>query len=448
MHASPRLSGAHGSLARAAMQALLGVLALVAFAPRAQAGGFDTPILYSARHMGMGGTAIGYVDDPSALFHNPAGLAGVQGLEVLGDFSLLTGKITSSPGGFYDAIEMEGEYPSRTSNLVVAPGFLLGAGYRLSDWLVAGLAAFPVASATGEYETTGMDFTANAPRKTINRTSLLFMELTPGVTFELPFGLSLGVGYRVTYAALERVQGWKDDPGVFDFEASGVDAKGFRVGAQWRIDSHFSVGAVYRHRIEPELTADKGIALEMEFRELETTFVLPAKLGMGGRADFGSLGVALDVEYGLYSQNRKTQLEAEGLVKPVDNVFEWQNAFTVRVGGEWRVLDQLPVRIGYVFDGQVGNKHYPSAFGTPPAPSHSPTIGIGYRTDKMQVSFASAFRIASTSVSPADTDDDSADGMPDRYPCATCSKAGADYSLWLLGSYIDFSYDFDVPGLF
>ena len=43
--------------------------------PIAQAGGYDTPMLYSARHMGVGGAAAGYVNDPSALYHNPAGLA-------------------------------------------------------------------------------------------------------------------------------------------------------------------------------------------------------------------------------------------------------------------------------------------------------------------------------------------------------------------------------------
>ena len=53
---------------------LVVLMGLTSSAP-VQAGGYDTPILYSARHMGMGGTAISFVDDPSALFHNPAGLS-------------------------------------------------------------------------------------------------------------------------------------------------------------------------------------------------------------------------------------------------------------------------------------------------------------------------------------------------------------------------------------
>jgi long-chain fatty acid transport protein len=416
---------------------------------RAHGGGFDTPILYSARHMGMGGTAIGYVDDPSALYHNPAGLAGVRGLELIGNLSLLSGKITSSPGGFYDAIEDNGYYPSRTSELIVAPGFLLGGGYRLHKRIVLGLAAFPVASASGEYQTTATDFTSNGPRQTINRTKLLFMEVTPGLSVELPYGLSVGFGYRITYAELERVQGWKDKPEYFDFSGKGIDLKGFRAGVQWRASEHWSLGVVYRHRVEPKLTSDRGIATYKQFTELETTFVLPAKLGAGTRVDFGDFGAAFDLEYGFYSQNQRTLLKAKELNPSVENVFAWKDAVTVRVGAEYRVKQRFPVRLGYVYDGQVASKHYPSAFGTPPTASHSPTVGVGYRTDRMSVNLAGAFRVASTSVSPADTQDEAATmHATDRYPCATCSKAGHDYSLWLAGAYVDFSYDFDVNTLF
>src|SRR5260221_6236935 len=88
----------------------------------AHAGGYDTPMLYSARHMGMGGAAIGYVRDPSALFHNPAGLGQVEHAELLGDFSLILGKLRASPS--INAQDV-------TSDLTVAPFFLVGGAYRV-----------------------------------------------------------------------------------------------------------------------------------------------------------------------------------------------------------------------------------------------------------------------------------------------------------------------------
>src|SRR5262245_24221770 len=103
---------------------------LSSFASTAARGaGFDTPILYTARHQAMGGTAIASVDDPSAGFHNPAGLQGVRGLGLIGDFSLILGKIEASPTPT-DNLESE---------TVVAPFFLLGAAYRLKEWLTLGL---------------------------------------------------------------------------------------------------------------------------------------------------------------------------------------------------------------------------------------------------------------------------------------------------------------------
>src|SRR5204863_4254579 len=115
---------------------------------------------------------------------------------------------------------------------------------------------------------------------------------------------------------------------------------------------------------------------------------------------------------------------------------------------EYRFLQKIPIRVGYIYDGQVSNPHYPSAFGTPPVASHSGTLGVGWRTDKLSVNVATAYRFASTSISPRDTSDsDVGPGGPtsDRYPCATCSRAGSDYSLWLTGAYLDVSYDFDMP---
>ncbi len=427
--------------------------ALAAIIPRAQAAGFDTPILYSARQMGMGGTAIGSVADPSAAFHNPAGFGNIRGLSVLGNLSLLTGKITSSPGvGLGDLPEKGDNYPSRTSQQIVGPGFLVGAGYRLSEYLSLGMAVFPVASASGEYR--GKSLTGNA---SIDKTKLVFLEATPVLALTLPHGFRLGVGYRITFAELERVQGDTDNPRNFDFKASGLDLKGVRVGAQWRLDPHWSFGAVYRHKIEPKLTADRGVAYA-DVVDLKTSFVLPSKLGAGVRSDWGPWGVALDGEYGFYSQNERTRLAGCNINQPpqaekpscrvagvahkaeyADNVFAWHNAVTVRVGLEYRLREAWPLRAGYIFDGQATNVHYPSAFGTPPAPSHSGTIGAGYRAEKWQLNVAAALRTASATVKPSDTA---------GYDCATCGKAGKDYSLWLAGGYVDFSYDFEVGPLF
>jgi long-subunit fatty acid transport protein len=436
-------------LASRLVLAVNAALAIGALPRAAYAGGYDTPIFYSARHMGMGGTAISYVNDPSSLFHNPAGLGGVRGFEVLGNISPLTGTITTSPGSGADGsppAPPDGFYPARTTERGVSPLFLVGAAYRIAEPVTLGFGVYPVAAAAGEYKLLSPATPGMAQQPYIDKTRLVFLEFSPGISVEVLKGLYLGAGYRVTMTTLERVKGVEANPQEFNFEVSGVDAMGVRAGVQYRPTDNFSVGLVYRHRIDPELKADRVFAF-YNMRDGKTTFVLPSKLGIGVSGKMERLHGALDVEYGFYSQNTTSTLSAERTditkTERVVNYFEWQNAITTRIGLEYLLgpESRIPVRIGYIFDGKVGNRMYPSPFGTPPVPSHSFTAGAGYRGEKWQTNVAFAYRFASTEITPAD--------VGDAYlRCASCSRPGHDYNLKLMGFYLDFSYRFDVAPLF
>jgi len=248
---------------------------VVAMPSPARAGGYDTPILYSARHQGMGGTAIGYVDDASSIFHNPAGLDHVKSLNLLAGITLLSGKITTSPGN-PDLPKADGTYQSRTTEPAVAPLFIVGAGYRVAPPVTIGLGVYPIAALSGEYATPNL-----VGRPTIDKTRLVFLEVSPAVSVRLLDKLSVGAGYRVTYALLDRVKGDADNPREFDFSVHGTNFAGFRAGLQWQPLDVLSLGLVYRHRIEPTLRADSGYAYT-DLTNAETTLVLPAKLGAGG----------------------------------------------------------------------------------------------------------------------------------------------------------------------
>jgi len=395
----------------------------------ARAGGYDTPMLYSARHMGMGGTAIGFVDEPSAIFHNPAGLAHTGTISVTGDVSLLLAKVRSSPNVVQQDVESE---------QTVAPLFLVGGGLRLNEIVSVGLGVFPIALAGATYRYGTVE----------DRTRLVFLEASPAVAFNLPGRVRLGAGYRVTYASVQRFQGDPTEP-FLDFEMSGLNFLGFRAGAQWTPVDWLQVGAVYRHKTKTKVTNDTGIALRQRFTDIETTFVLPSKAGLGARADFWHLGLAVDGEYLLNSQNSGYPLE--GLPPPepgmptqartqVANVFEWKDELTVRAGLELRfgfvpALERLAVRGGYVFDGKTTNEHYPSSFGTPPGPTQVVTAGLGWRGNSWQVNAAFARRFGTGEVTAADVND------PTNKQCLFCGKAGMlPYKIGVTGFYLDFSY--------
>lgn len=418
--------------------ALLGAAVGVLASPPARAGGYDTPMLYSARHMGMGGAAIGYVEDPSALFHNPAGLGQVRRFSALGDFSLLLGGLRASPDS------TPGSPVDIDSEPTVAPMFLLGGAFRLTDWLVAGLGVYPIASAGATYEYDGI----GGP--TEDRTRLVFIEASPGLAFNLPGRVRLGVGYRVTYVNLQRFKGWEPaGRRGFDFELSGFNVVGFRVGAQWEPVDHLQLGAVYRHKVNTKVENDTGFATR-EFVDVSTDFLLPSKLGFGGRYDVGPVGLAVDFEYLFNGQNEGSPLEGtapamDGMAATpisIGNVFRWKNAPTVRTGVEYRLLPatsdargRMALRLGYVFDGETTNPEYPSAFGTPPAPTHIITAGAGWNAGPWQLNLAYARRAGSGRVNGP---------RPDKDPCAFCGAAGNEpYRIVIHGLYVDASLAFE-----
>jgi long-subunit fatty acid transport protein len=402
----------------------------------ALAAGFDTPILYSARHQAMGGTGISYVSDASAGFHNPAGLQGVRGLGAIVDFSLILGRVQSTP-----ADNADGE-DNMESNVVKAPFFLVGAAYRAHEWLTVGLAGFPVASGGAEYEYVVQDVPY------IDSTEIVFFEVTPMLSLNvpkdewLPGHLAFGAGYRVNVVTFERLKGNVDDPGFLNLDLSGQAFSGFRVGVQYQPIEPLRLGAVFRNKVVVTAEADSAKVFRLDASDVSLDFTLPAKLGLGARADAGDFGVATDVEIAFQSQNGRAPLrgtlEGDTMPTEVPNVFDWQDGVTWRFGVEYRVglgagADgaKLPLRAGYIFDSTVTNPAYPSAFGTPPAPTQTFTAGVGFVEKHWQANLAVSRRFGDTRVSAEQLD---------TAACRFCSFAG-DYKITMTGIYADVSVD-------
>jgi long-subunit fatty acid transport protein len=406
----------------------------LAVAGSAGASGYDTPMLYSARHMGMGGTAIGYVQDPSAIFHNPAGLAQIQRGQVLGDFSLLLGGLHASPN--FAAKDLD-------SQLTVAPFFLVAAGYRLHQRIVIGLGVYPVASSGASYRYGATE----------DRTDLFFLEASPSIAFNLLSTLRVGVGYRLTYVRLVRYTG---QPGsatnpLLDFTLTGQNFSGFRAGVEWAPRPWLEFGAVFRNPTTTTVHNAHGTAFSSEFSDVATKFKLPAKLGFGSRLDFEPFGLrgalAADLEYTFNRENAGYPLTgigpADSGAQSVPNVFQWSNATTLRFGFEKRIwrshvteLDRLALRVGYVYDSKTANAQYPTAFGTPPGPTQVVTAGTGYNGGAWQMNLAYAYRFGHGRVTANDINSAS-------QQCRFCGTYGKDdYAIHLHGIYVDASYKF------
>ena len=410
------------------MRRLFALLLVGAVLPigAAQAGGYDTPIMYSARHMGMGGTAIGYVNDPSATFHNPAGLAHTNFLDVTLDFSPLLGKLDTSPS-YADQ--------NKKSNLTFAPFFLGSVSLRVTDFLVLGVGIYPVASSGASY-----DYVNGSGIKTHDETRISFIEVAPGLAVNLPLGFKFGAVWRATMLQFRRLQEspGSGSAGMFDMDLSGASFAGYRVGLQWSYLPWLSAGLVYRSRTDTTVEADKSVVLTKNWGKTTMPFILPAKLGAGVRADLGPFGAAVDLEYGLYSENDTVVIKGanpDPAAKDLEltNYYMWSDAITLRLGLEYAFLPLMKARIGYVYDGKVGDPNYPTAFGTPPTHTQSITAGFGASLfGFVEANLAYAYRFGSATV-----------GAPAAGTniCLGCSKPG-DYAIGLHGIYADVGLKF------
>jgi len=396
------------------------------------AGGYDTPMLYAGEHMGMGGAAVAGVKDPSAMFHNPAGLAQVKKGSALLHVTYLRGTVTGSPSS-------TPEGTSITSEPTSAPFPLLGVAYRVHPKVVLGLGAFPIASAGATYVYEG------AANRTTDATTLIFAEGGPSVALDLG-AVRLGLSYRMTYMLLDRFSGGDGVDPLIDFELTGTDTNGFRAGLQADLLSNdtmkLEVGLNYRHQVIMNPTDPEGRALGFAVNDIASRFMLPSRLSGGLRFSTGPWAVAADIEYGFNSQNQKSTLGGDADIGggntqrvELDNIFGWQDALTYRLGVEHQLANGMKVRAGGAFDDTTSSKQYPTAFGTPPAPTILFGGGVGKKMGPWTIDLSMVHRSGETEV----TADDLAQAEEN---CVFCSKKGT-YAISLTGTYLSVGYDWN-----
>lgn len=447
---------------RLAHLAALSALAITLPTGAVLASGYDTPILYTARHIGMGGTAVGYVDDASALFHNPAGLSRIKGLSVMLNVSPLFGSLQASPSP--EGISV----PSETA---VVPMFLGAVGYKVTEGLSVGVAVFPLGGGSGAYNYS-WDKTFSGKNFHYTRedsTSLAFIEISPGLAYEFDFlggKVRVGAGYRYTMAqfARKKVTTEQKDGGTattqtdIDMELQGADIKGYRVGIQgtW---GDLDIGMVYRSGFTVAMTEverDDPTIVLTPATDVGFEFKLPSKLGVGAQLKMTKqLRLAADMELLFNSENNTSDFTGcaagdcvNGAFKPgqLKNYAMWDDGMTMRLGAGYQVSAMIEARLGYVYDTKSASLSYPSAFGTPPGPTMAFTGGAGFKiSDKISVSAALAYRSGEATVTPEDLPATSTDpnsvGNKSLDECLFCGREGT-YKLSMIGAYVDCTLNF------
>jgi long-chain fatty acid transport protein len=162
----------------------------------AHAGGFYVPEI-GPRATGLGGAVAAESADPSATFHNPAGLAAAEGTQLEVATGLFFPDVTFFRRPVVDPGTGETLRFDRVENsnpLIAAP--FLGASHALGRGVTVGLAVYAPFGATLEFPTDG------AQRHVITGLALRTVYVSPAVGVALPGGVSLGAAVDFIYGDL------------------------------------------------------------------------------------------------------------------------------------------------------------------------------------------------------------------------------------------------------
>jgi long-chain fatty acid transport protein len=412
------------SKSRRAAAPLLAAAALALSAPDARAAGFAI-FEQGARGMGFAGAFVAQADDPSAIFHNAAGIAFLHGKHVYIGGTLVRPSTSFEgadpfPGS---AVREEGD-----AGIVTPP-----AAYytqQFTDRIVLGM---------GFHTPFGLRTRWASPdtfsgRYLSTRAELRGFSLNPTVAYRLADRFAVGAGLDIR---LSSVQLDRRVPFVNPFTQSVADAAevrlesdtalgfGFNLGALAKISDTLSAGFHYRHKVKadyegtatfnqlptgnPQIDARLTAVLPAGSQPVTTAIEFPAIVSGGVAWKPGDWTFELDVDWYQWSTFRRLDIVFTQRTDLNQGTIEdYRDSFQYRFGAERRLDETWTVRGGYFFDESPA----PTASVTPLLPDsdrHGLALGGTWRRGRLHLDAASWF-IVSPSRSTEGVNRDSFDG--------------------------------------
>jgi long-subunit fatty acid transport protein len=326
----------------------------------------DLPAQYDARAVAMGGTGTSYVENGSSVFLNPATLDGVRAF---------AGTAVISPLGPTLTTPVTGPDSSVKSSTTYFPLFLAGAAYRLSDRVVVGFAVYPTSGFGASYLKVGGGGDVTL--------SIAQIEASPALSVELVRGLSVGLGYRITYTRESSdFPAGAGSPSASQSTLTGTNFFGVHAGVYYRPTETLHLGLTYRSQVTSSLsgTTDTGGG-SFDTRQ---NYASPQRFKLGASCALleGKLLLATDVKYLLFSASHKS-LDTT-IVTPMGSVstsqpLDWKNVLAFGAGAEYWASTRLAVRGGYSLSQSATPDRAASIFSPPPGLLHGLHAGAGMK---------------------------------------------------------------------
>lgn len=390
------------------------VLMVFVFSPSTHGAGF---LIYEhgAAAMAMGGAFVGLANDVTTIFHNPAGIAWLDGTQISAGATLIfpISSLNMPNIGFVNPAYAE-TY-EQEKQVFYPPTFYIS--HKFSDRIVAGFGFFAPYGLGTEWPDSG-----SFPLRYIaTKSDMQTLIFNPTVAFKLNDNLSVAVGVSYIHSKLLLDLTYLLDltgigMSIYDVpvsveEASGT-AWGLNAGALYKGEK-FSFGFNWRGGFEIEYdgnldldTSSVGGPVPARMNgTVVAPFSFPHIIGVGAAFNLtDKLTVTADVHYVLWSAFEEIVVEAEvpGLpvtldFPPIDESFE--DSFIFRGGLQYMLDERFALRAGFLYD-QTPQPVTSMDPMLPDADRWAVTAGFGYNTGKFAIDLAYQYEPFKDRTSP------------------------------------------------
>lgn len=309
---------------------------LIGSTTSALASALSKPVVIGPKAIGMGGAFVAIADDPTAIFHNPAGLTKTEGYRFhFGMDGLITNLDYSPPTGAVESAKKE---------FLPVPQFGFATNRFQKIYLGFGL-FFPHGN--------GGKFSApSSVASNPDEGRIYSMELDPAIAWKVSDEFSLGATLRVVRIS-SSLKNQILPAGTGFITLQDLNLSGWAVGASagflYEPCQYFSFGANYRTQVKATLTGDATFTTYGTLgASLDQTLPTLITVGFASRPiDQLTLGIGYGFERNSEVQNLTAEVDTLGTITLPQN---WSDSHTIHFGAEYKFTPEFAVRGGYAKD--------------------------------------------------------------------------------------------------
>jgi long-chain fatty acid transport protein len=404
--------------------AALALAALTLAAAPVRAGGFGRPNLNGASAVGMGGAFAAVADDPTAIYHNPAGISLLAPTTALIDLGVVVPQRAYVPAGCSvtaPALPACGagtptrRTESEMTTALLAPTIAFssrfaGKGGEDASRLGVGLGLFYTFGNSVQFS----DKLSAVDRPGVRRFSVSLLEVVPAVAYQASDMLAVGAGLRVGIASFElnapRLLSLPAlDSGGQSYSEMSASGDGVSVGGTLGVTLRprpwLTAAVVYRTPLKVGASGNLHIGYVGETAALDQPITVdlpfPQQISWGVAVSATpNLKIATQVDWTNWSSF--SQLDLSGMPAGTAVYLALQDTWTAHLGAVYRVGPRLALRAGYSFD-TAAVPDVTADRWLADAPAHTVAIGGGYAvTSRIRVDAAfEALFAAERTVAPS-----------------------------------------------